>query len=352
MDAIPFNATRPEHVVPIYRFASVSVPAFGGRLAWSANLEAVLAAAGNATSGSASAAAAADPADVFLRLRYCPGIIQPVQDSNGTAVPNPFIWSDNGGSSSVLQQGDGGGDGGDEREAAAGDGGEGGGPCDAPVPLPGSASAAQCAAARRLLQCSESLVFLTELKDARLAPANVSSEVLPAGSLAQRAQQAGGEAASREALGGSPDWAVRLSSDAVALFVSVEAEGRPGRFNGSALLLLPWQPQALLFFPTVQAGTGGTSSAGGTPQAEPAGPAGTAASSSPAAEHAPAAEQGGAADPTAAAPSLNVYWLQQALSELQPEVKAEAASSAGARAAWLAALPLLAALALLGASAL
>lgn len=346
VDAIPYNATRPEHVVSIYHFTSASVGPFGGRLAWNSSLEGVLAAAGNASSGGGgggggtAAGAPADPSDFFLRFRYCPTTIQPSCESNGSAVPNPFVGPDSGagGGASVLQQG--GSDA--ERQAAADDGSEGGGPCAAPVPLPGSASPAQCAAARRLLQCSESLLFLTELKDARLAPANVTAEVAPAGAAAQQAVTG---APAGEAPGGPPAFAVRLSSDAVALFVSVEAEGQPGQFNGSARLLLPWQPQTLLFFPAAQPGGGGpgsagSASAGSTPQAEPGGPwmaaayASPAAEQTPAAEHTPAAEQAATADPPGAAPNVSVYWLQQALAELQPpEGQGQAASSAGAGAA-------------------
>ncbi|KAL4437114.1 hypothetical protein ABPG75_004253 [Micractinium tetrahymenae] len=369
VDAIPFNATRPEQVVPIYRFASAGIPAFGDRLAWSGSLEDVLAAAGNASSsvggGSGSGTAGggpADPADVFLRLRYCPTTIQAAQGGNGTTVPNPFLDA-GGSSSSALQQGSGGHAA--ERQAAASDGSEGGGPCSAPVVLPGSASAAQCAAARRLLQCSESLVFLTELKDARLAPANVSVEVAPAGSAAQQAQQQAAEAASNEALGGSASFSVRLNSDAVALFVSVEAEQQAGRFNGSALLLLPWQPQTLLFFPAAEAASAGPDSGGASagssgsgPLAEPGRVAGTAALAMPAAEQGPAAEEGVLADPPTGgggggrghAPNISVYWLQQALAELQPEAQPEAASSAGSCSVMPAILALLVPVALLCAS--
>lgn len=338
VDAIPFNATRPEHVKPVYQFASASVPAFGGRLAWNGSLEGVLAAAGNGSArggagGSGTAAStAADPADFFLRLRYCPVTIHPSQDSNGTAVPNPFFdsgSSSGSGSSGVLQQGGSGSAA--ERRSVAGDGSEGGARCDAPVQLPGSISSVQCAAAKRLLQCSESLVFLTELKDARLAPADVTAEVAPAGSTAQ-------QAAASDAPGGS--FAVRLSSDAVALFVSVEAEQQAGRFNGSARLLLPWQPQTLVFFPAAQALSGSPGSASTAPQEEPGGPGMGAASAGPAAEQAQVAGQGAAADPPGAAPSISVYWLQQALAELQPEAQAQAASSAGASSAGAVAGPL------------
>lgn len=306
MDAIPFAATAPEQVVPLLQADSQFVAPYASRRAWSASIPAdVLAAAGAAAAaanssspaaGGSSSSSTAEPADLFLRLRFCPTAVlpQPLAAGATTAPPNPFgPGSDKATSSSPgLSLGSGA----PGAEAAASDGG-GGSPCDAPVPLAPGATAAQCEAAKRLLQCSESLVFLTEFKDARLAPANVTAEVAPSG-------------------GGSPTtdgFAMALRSDAPALFVSLETP-QAGRFNASALLLLPWQPQTVVFLPGE----------------------GTAAQAPPA----PSAE---AVDSSSGGPELAVYWLQQEVAALQPEAAAQAAP---ASLAWAARPPLLVLLAL------
>jgi hypothetical protein len=307
VDIIPFGATQPEHVVPLYQSSSAFITAYGSRLAWSGSLSAdvLLAAgtvplAGSATNGNTStngsSSGPAEAADVFLRLRFCPAAAQQqVAVPWATSPPpNPFGTASSSGGAALeqMQRGLGAIDGSTaERTAAASDGGGSGSsgsslPCDAPVALPAGASEAQCAAARRLLQCSESLVFLTELKDARLAPANVTSV--------------------SQTLETSQPLTATLSSDAVALFVSPESELQVGRFNSSALLLLPWQPQTVALQP-IQGSSSQHQEAAGQP----------------AAEHAdPDAPDGSAA-------GVSVYWLQDALATLQP---APAAASAGGTA--------------------
>jgi len=192
----------------------------------------------------------------------------------------------------------------------------------------------QCAAARRLLQCSESLVFLTELKDARLALANVSATVVPT---LESSNNSSSSSSSGDLLGGAPAFAVNLSSDGVALFVSVEAEQQAGRFNGSGLLLLPWQPQTLLFFPTEGEGAANAT----TDRPVDAGSGSSGGGQAPATEgQAPAVEGQAPAAASDALPagsiaSISVYWLQQALTTLQPppisaaEPAASASSSSG-----------------------
>ncbi|PSC75824.1 molecular chaperone [Micractinium conductrix] len=254
VDGIPFAATQQDQVVPVHRFAAAAAPAQSSRAAWNASLATdVLVAAG-------SGGQVAAMADVFLRLRFCPTAVVPGDGEEGGPLQSPFGAPAPFSSSSSSSAADGGmpqlvlgaspagasGSPAAEVQAAAGDGGdegpEGPGGCDAPIALPRGASAAQCAAARRLLRCSESLLFLTELKDARLAPANVSAAVEPTVAASSDGGGGGGGGADGS-LAGRPAFTVVLSSDAVALFVSPEVE-QAGRFNASGLLLLPWAPQA------------------------------------------------------------------------------------------------------------
>ena len=110
------------------------------------------------------------------------------------------------------------------------------------------------------------------------------------------------------------DVEVTLSSDAVALFVSVEAEAAPpGRWNASALLLLPWQTQTVAFRPLEvasedDAGAEGTVEAGG------------------------GSSSSGAGDILEL--EVTVYWLQSAMEVLQQQAEATSygPSSAATRA--------------------
>ena len=316
VDIIPFAATQPEHVVPLYQSSSAFITAYGSRLAWSGSLAAdilpaagTLPLAGRATNANASTSGSgsrlAEAADVFLRLRYCPSAVrrQVAAPWATSPPPNPFsnASSSDGAALEQLQLALGSNGGSTaERTAAASDGGGGGrssssssgsssgssgssSACDAPVALPAGAGEAQCAAARRLLQCSESLVFLTEFKDARLAPANVTAASQP--------------------LDTHQPLTVMLSSDAVALFVSPESEQQVGRFNSSAQLLLPWQPQTVALRP-IEGRSSQQEAAAGQPAAEDADPAA----------------------PNGSAAGVSVYWLQDALAALQP---APAAASEG-----------------------
>ena len=312
MDGIPFAATQQDQVVPVHRFAAAAAPAQSSRAAWNASLATdVLVAAG-------SGGQVAAMADVFLRLRFCPTAVVPGDGEEGGPLQSPFGAPAPFSSSSSSSAADGGmpqlvlgaspagasGSPAAEVQAAAGDGGdegpEGPGGCDAPIALPRGASAAQCAAARRLLRCSESLLFLTELKDARLAPANVSAAVEPTVAASSDGGGGGGGGADGS-LAGRPAFTVVLSSDAVALFVSPEVE-QAGRFNASGLLLLPWAPQAVGFHPIggePSDGGGSSDSSGWPPQGEPAGP-----------------------------PGVSLYWLQQALNTLEPPAPASSAAAA------------------------
>lgn len=303
MDAIPFAATRPEQVVSLYRSDASTVRAFHSQLAWAGSIAGdVLPAAGGVPAApGGTGSRPAEAADVLLRLRFCPSAVQALP---GTANPFSADGADGDSSDSPASGAPaldlaGGGDAA-QRAAAASDGSSDdrvdcSKACTSPVELPPGAGAAQCEAAARLLACSEALLLLTEAKDAWLLPANVSAEVVP---------PAGGGPH-----GGAFD--LRLSSDAVALWVAPEVEGLPGRFNASGLLVLPWQPQTVRFEPTWSAG-GAATGGSGTPTG------------------APAAE---AADGPLGRPAVRVYWLQQAMAELAAEDGGAGAAAAASSAA-------------------
>jgi hypothetical protein len=333
-------------VVPLFRADNASVAAYDSGLAWSGTIagdvlpavgqamNAILSQEGQVTGGGGPRAA--DAADVFLRLRFCPTVVRRQQAEQGAAVPPPDPF----GSLSAAEQlrlAFGGGSG-----TMASDGGSAAPPCESPVELPAGATVAQCAAARRLLQCSESLVLLVEPKDARLAPVAVSVRlVAPAGGQAAEGLALplhdapgpdveafeGSGASSGGGGSGSDSLAVTLRSDGVALFVAVENEGRAGSFNGSGtLLLLPWEPQTLVFHPAEALGD--EDAAAGPPhQGQP--PADELASASsgellqPAAE---AAEGSGAAAAGQLLHDIQVQWLQKEMAALQPPEQAQQAT--------------------------
>lgn len=312
VDAIPFAATRPDQVVPLLLSEGASVGAYASGPVWSASVASgILPAVGPA----------AGATDALVRLRFCPTAVEAqataAAEGATSPPPNPFGPSASEAAGQRLRLSLGSGN--DSPGAsAAGDGAQGGPSCDAPVAVTACAGSAQCAAARRLLQCSESLVLLTELKDARLAPANVTAAV-------QRAFGSSGSSSSGDSDGG---FQVRLNSDAPALFVSLEAEQQAGRFNSSAMLLLPWEPQTVAFLPVPQ----GHPYAAEVPQEQQsAGPSAAPpqAESLSARQAAPPTAEGG----HSAAPEVSVLWLQHALAELQPGSGAAAdAASAGGRA--------------------
>lgn len=394
VDAIPFAATRPNQVVPLLRLDSSFIAAYASRRAWAASIRSdvlpavggipraagsssgrqVVAAEGSADgssssdNGSGSSTRPAEAADVFLRLRFCPTGVQQ-QDVAEWATgppPNPLASSSSGAAAATaagqpqLTLGNSAAPAAERAAAASDGGGSGSGsqaeqPCaGSPVALPPGASEAQCEAARRLLQCSESLVFLTELKDARLAAANVSALAMQDGSgvESRSSSSSGGGSSDGSSSGGSSSgrFTVALSGDAVALFVSLESEQRVGRFNASALLLLPWEPQTVQFLPAEEPGAeqqGSSSKLAAQPAAE-AGP--------PAVEVPLQADDGmihspgpaGPASSTTAtseeAPLVRIYSLQREMAALGEAAaaqavtgEAEAAKSRGAR--WRAALP-------------
>jgi hypothetical protein len=374
VDIIPYAATQPEHVVPLYSSDSASIGAYSSRRAWAGSVaQDVLPAAGQLPvpawqqlTGIAAndSANGAQPADVFLRLRFCPSSIQAQQlavVAGRVVVPPDFLGfsaSDVGGSSDAASPAGpqllmgGTAAPADELAAAAGDGGassaaasSAAAACTAPVPLPPGATAEQCAAAKRLLGCSESLVLLTEPKDSQLAPANVSARLVPAVTVNEPGF-ANGTTTSRAAPG-SAQLVVELSSAAVALFVAVDNQQTPGRFNGSGtLLLLPWERRTVAFEPVPPDGTydganvdsDALSAAGsnGTAAVQPAAELGQLTSFDGKAGQlnvlddfeVPAAEQAGQATAeNQLLPGLSVYWLQKEMATLQPS--AAAAASGG-----------------------
>lgn len=181
------------------------------------------------------------PADAFVRLRFCPETLD-----RSAGYPSPF-GSDAAPSSAVaslqLELAGGGG-----AAAAASDGG-GQGPCAAPEMGAGAAPEA-CAAAARLLQCSEAQVLLTELQEARLPEAEV--EVVD---VAWR-EGSGGDGG-----GGNGSAVLTLDASGVALYVEVQAPpGVAGRWSAAGGILLPWEgPLEVEFWPeTAAAVAGGT----------------------------------------------------------------------------------------------
>jgi beta-mannosidase len=133
------------------------------------------------------------------------------------------------------------------------------GGCDAPG-APAGASPAECAAARRLLRCSESVLLLAELKDADVAPAQVRvAAVRAAAAQGGAAEPDFGEA------GGGAALEIELRSDGVAFFVLLESP-RPGVFSDNAFVLLPWEPRTITFTPR-----GAPAAAGADAEEEPAG---------------------------------------------------------------------------------
>jgi len=424
VNAVPFAATRPDQVVPLLRLDTSFIAGYASRRAWAASIRTdvlptvgdiatvntssggsgggsgsrrvVAAEGGRASSdGSSSSTASsgsrpAEAADVFRRLRFCPTGVQQqaVAEWATEPPPNPFGSGNSGaaaaaGSQPQLVLGSSGTPAA-ERAAAASDGGSPGGQgsgspgsqacADLLLSLPPGVSEAECEAARRLLQCSESLLLLTDLKDARMAAANVTASLLPA-PLSGGSGDSGGDGGSSGSAASSPSssevsagnssgsssaqgFAVGLSSDAVALFVAVEAEQQVGRFNASALLLLPWEPQTVQFLPIEEPGAGaempGSSRAAAQPAAEAGQPAAEARQAAvEAAPPGPAAEAGGISAGSSSsggseqAPVVRTYWLQQELAALGEMPKAaaeggaEAAASRGARScaapAWAAA---------------
>lgn len=169
--------------------------------------------------------------DVFVRLRMCPILAKPAR-LHSPIFPDP--------AASAL----------DELAAALdttrctrtdsnAELGTGIAICSAPGVMGGSLTLDQCAAAHRLLRCSEHVLLLSELKDASLPPATVTLvDVRPA--------------AARGAL------EVLLRSDHVALFVVVETS-HAGVFSDNAFMLLPWEPRTITFTPR-NAGEGSASS--------------------------------------------------------------------------------------------
>jgi beta-mannosidase len=104
----------------------------------------------------------------------------------------------------------------------------------------------RCAAARRLLRCSEAILPLTELKDADLALARVE--------VAQARDGGGGavDVAAVDDVDGAPCFEVVVQSDRVAFHVVLEST-IAGAFSDNAFVLLPWEPRALRFTPRSRA---------------------------------------------------------------------------------------------------
>lgn len=230
VDAVPWSAEEEGEVVALLRAPGVSVPPFAAGLMWSASLPDILGSNGTAQQWTA--------ADVFLRLRFCPSSIQ-----NQAGYSNPFAATLAGALSAGQSMPN-------SRSEVISDGSQG---CSAPAVGP-DAGPEQCAAAYRLLGCTESILFLTELKDARLPDAEVAAEV----TLALLADGGGGSGGSTAWDGsgttsevGSSVW-VAVNSSRIAAFVALETS-LAGRFNASGFLLLPWEgPTTVEFLPQTE----------------------------------------------------------------------------------------------------
>ena len=160
---------------------------FDGGLVWSASRDSwLLPALRNATGREGLSAA-----DVFLRLRFCPARLS---SPPSASYPNPFGAAPSA-ATSVLRlpfsaahpaatgsAGDGGGGGGDETllrcgsaagapaaEGAWAPAGEAAGGISSSGSSRGRSGEGPCGAARRLLQCSQAYLYLSELKEASLA---------------------------------------------------------------------------------------------------------------------------------------------------------------------------------------
>ena len=204
VEAIPYAATDESDVVVVAELTA-TMSAFSSGVAWAGSLAADVLHALSQQLG-----APATPAELFLRLQFCPTAVHRVAAYYSPFFPQGAAPAQAAalstlqlalGSTTPLVS--------DGSEACPGLG----------IELPAGAGPDQCAAARRLLRCSQVLVFPTELRDAALAPADVEMSV---------------DALAREVTLGA--------SGGAALFVSVEAQRQAaGRLSDNFVLLLPWQ---------------------------------------------------------------------------------------------------------------
>lgn len=340
VEAIPYAATHPDNITLLANSTGLRLPPFSALLAWNASMALdLLPAAANASGGGRSTESTESrgspttdkqlgPGDLFLRLRFCPTRVAPAEAS----YHSPFFAPEPPpGAAAALQlpAGAPGGEegGGSERAAAGSDGsngseggGSGGTPCPgAAAQLAGGASGpGACAAAQRLLQCSEAFLFLSELKDASLAQGEVGVESVewveqgpeaagggeapgpagstngtdagPAGAAGSSQLSAAQAAALRDLSAGAgasdaqpgpahmlPLLAVRLnfSTPFLPLFVALESP-LEGVFLENGVHLLPWGDRTLRFAlrdarcGAPKAGAGAGAAAGGpagcTPQ--------------------------------------------------------------------------------------
>lgn len=320
---------------------------FGSGSVWNASLSGWLLPSLGAKLGAAAAGGAAvrggrhsggrakaDPASFFLNVQFCPtgvipsGLYSPFGVANSAGASMPLIRLPSTDPEVGSKLGAGAGATGSPCSTTAGSsGGGGGGAATSSGGIVGCAEAAQ-----RMLQCSQSFVFLTEFKDAGLAPAEVA--VVSVEWVDEAALLAGssrGSASSREstgaaqaatlrsmAAGGSAGViAVRLEARLLPLFVTLESS-MAGVFLQNGLHVLPWEPATVHF--VLREG-------GCTPSAH----GGHNTAGAAAAKNCSPADR--AALLARFKEGLGVRWLQQAMQAMRPPAQeGKAAGSAGAGA--------------------
>ncbi|KAK2075570.1 hypothetical protein QBZ16_001678 [Prototheca wickerhamii] len=209
VDVILYAArTASEGVVPVARALPVTVPALGAAVAWRDELAAL----SDFIVRSAAPNQLTFDSDYVVRLRFCP-------QSTGAVEGLPDLWSrwraDERGSSPSAES------------VSAFD-------CESEGCVGALDEAVDEARAglEELLACSEATFFPVDFGEARLwgPPPTINATPL--------------------ATDEDGSISVRLSTDTVALFVTVEPPpGVSGNFNASGVLLLPWEPQTVVFTP-------------------------------------------------------------------------------------------------------
>ncbi|GAB4815646.1 hypothetical protein N2152v2_002692 [Parachlorella kessleri] len=245
IDAIPYTATNPEDIIHLTDSPGISVASFDAGPIWNASIPGWLL----PTVLNASGGGALGPQDFFLRLRYCPtgtaatpGYHSPF---TAAAAPGPSIGNSSSNPASFLRASS------PVSEEEAGDGSAlpaSAVSSDCPM-LGAGADAEACDAAQRMLQCSQSFVYLSEFRDASLAQGQVEVtgvewvDRLGGSSLTDPSQ-----AALLGSLGNVMEdrIAVHLSAPFLALFVSLESPLQ-GQFLLNGMHLLPWENATVHF---------------------------------------------------------------------------------------------------------
>ncbi|KAL6782296.1 hypothetical protein ACKKBG_A06260 [Auxenochlorella protothecoides x Auxenochlorella symbiontica] len=221
VDAVLYAARSEADVVTLLPPTATHAAALTAAPAWSGGLASLA----DAVTRQAQPTQLTYTSDYVLRLRFCPTAVQAA-----VGLPNPF---------EVETAGDGAG-GNDTQVAAASSAGLTGSSanesCMSSIAGLGAApGSAACAAASSALVCGEALFHPTEFVDASLwgPPPVLSARALPGAQT-----------------GDSGALVLEISSDVVALWVAVEPPpGLAGNFNASGFMLLPWQPQVVVFTP-------------------------------------------------------------------------------------------------------